>query len=87
MKEYIVAQGSPGRLINVKTGQERAFSLREDKTFQEDDVVFDPASIYASSGAVTCEFGFRSGTSEQRSKFVWVVDGQYVEEQSDDPEF
>lgn len=78
--EYTVAEGTAGRLVNIQTATERPHALRADMVFQEDDVVFTPATIMAQHRVVTRDYGFRTGDASQRAKYVWVVDGRHVAE-------
>lgn len=86
MKQFLVAKGTNGRLVNIATEVAVDYSLREDKVFSEGDVVFDPMSIFAEHKMVTRDHGFRTGDAAQRAKYVWVVDTKFVTEQDDEAE-
>ncbi len=85
MKTYKVKQGTPGRLVHNELKTERPFELREDKEFSGDsDVVFTPLSMWEEHRVRCREYGFRTGTPEQRQKFVFVVASKYVVEEDDE---
>lgn len=88
MKQFKVAQGTVGRLVSVHKELQREHPLSEDKVFTEDDVVFSPETMYEQFRRRTHEFGFRTGTPEQRARFVWVIDSKFVTEEDDErPDF
>lgn len=89
MKTYKVKQGTTGRLVHNTLKTERPHELREDKEFNSDvDVVFTPLSMWEDHKIRCREYGFRTGTPEQRQKFVFVVASKDVVEEDDErPDF
>ncbi len=86
MKTYHVKQGTQGRLVHNTLKKEHPHVLREDKSFAEDaDVVFTPLSMWETYKIRCREYGFRTGTPEQREKFVFVVASKDVIEEDDEP--
>jgi hypothetical protein len=88
MKTFKVAQGTIGRLVSVHKELEREYPLTEDKVFSEEDVVFSPVTMWEQFRRRTREYGFKTGTPEQRARFVWVIDSKFVTEEDDErPDF
>jgi hypothetical protein len=88
MKQYKVAQGTVGRLISLTKQLEREYPLTEDKAFSEEDVVFSPMTMFQQFNQIVHEYGFKTGTPEQRARFVWVINSKFVTEEDDDrPDF
>lgn len=86
MMNYHIAEGTVGRLINLETKVETTFSLRKSVVLTDSDLEFSPSSMFAQMSEITSDYGFRTGTSEQRAKYVWIVSMNYVKMEDPDDE-
>lgn len=80
MREFKVMTGSPARLIHLQKAVESPYAVTHDLTFTEDDLTIDPAQM----GRGAREYGFNTGTPEQRKKYLLVIDMTHVQIEGDD---
>lgn len=80
MREFKVTTGSPARLIHLQKAVESPFAVSRDLTFTEDDLVIDPSVV----GHGAREYGFKTGTPDQRKKYLLVIDLIHVQIEGDE---